>query len=123
MTEQEKKKAEGLKKAASAKGKSEVEYVLERKLTTLESFVRSEFSLFHKNNTRTCSQLTTVGGSATEVFTVIGAKAIMRIFVQMETKGGTPVTVITAKVALDQITIEFSADPGNDHVFNYALIC
>lgn len=68
-------------------------------------------------------QLTTVGGSATEAFTVTGAVgATDRAFVQIVDDGTANVTVLQAVVTDNTLTITFSANPGNDAVFNYQII-
>ena len=68
-------------------------------------------------------QLTTVGGNATEAFTVTGALAASdRAFVQIVDNGTANVAALEAVVTNDTLTVTFSADPGNDTVFNYQLI-
>lgn len=68
-------------------------------------------------------QLTTVGGAATEAFTVTGAVgATDRAFVQVVADGTGNVTVLQAVVTNDTLTIEFSANPGADTIFNYQLV-
>jgi len=67
-------------------------------------------------------QPTTVGGAASEAFTVTGAAATDLAFVQVVDNGTNNVTVLQAVVTLDTLTITFSADPGNDCIFNYQLL-
>lgn len=68
-------------------------------------------------------QPTTLGGSATEAFTVTGALAASdRAFVQVVNNGTNNVTVLQAVVTNDTLTITFSGDPAADTVFNYQLI-
>ena len=68
-------------------------------------------------------QLTSVGGAASEAFTVTGAVAATdRAFVQVVNNGTGNVTVLEAVVTTDTLTLTFSADPQNDTVFNYQLI-
>ncbi|HJY22891.1 MAG TPA: hypothetical protein VJ279_08410 [Hanamia sp.] len=68
------------------------------------------------------NQLTTVGGSATEAFTVTGAVgATDHAYTQMVNNGTSNVTILEAVVTDNTLTITFSADPGNDTVFNYQL--
>jgi hypothetical protein len=68
-------------------------------------------------------QLTSVGGAATEAFTVTGAVAATdRAFVQIVNNGTGNVTALEAVVTADTLTITFSADPQNNTVFNYQLI-
>jgi hypothetical protein len=68
-------------------------------------------------------QLTSVGGSATEAFTVTGAVAATdRAFVQVVNNGTGNVTVLEAVVTTNTLTVTFSADPQADTVFNYQLI-
>lgn len=69
------------------------------------------------------NQLTTVGGAATEAFTVTGAVgATDRAFVQVVNDGTGNVTVLEAVVTDNTLTVTFSANPGNDTVFNYQII-
>lgn len=68
-------------------------------------------------------QPTTVGGSATEAFTVSGALAASdRAFVQVVNDGTNNRTVLQSVVTNNTLTITFSGDPGNDLVFNYQII-
>lgn len=67
-------------------------------------------------------QPTTVGGSATEAFTVTGAAATDLAFVQIVNNGTNNVTVLQAVVTLNTLTITFSGDPAADTVFNYQLL-
>lgn len=69
------------------------------------------------------NQLTTVGGAAAEAFTVTGAVGATDIaFVQIVNDGTGNVTVLQAVVTDNTLTITFSANPGNDTVFNYQII-
>ncbi len=69
------------------------------------------------------SQVTSVGGNATEAFTVTGAVAATdRAFIQVVNNGTGNVTVLEAVVTTDTLTVTFSADPQNDTVINYQLI-
>lgn len=69
------------------------------------------------------SQYTTTGGAAAEAITVTGAVgATDRAFVQMVDDGTNNVTVVSAVVTNDTLTVTFSADPGNDAVINYQII-
>jgi len=68
-------------------------------------------------------QLTTVGGSPTEAFTVTGALGLTdTAFCQMVDDGTNNVTILYAQVTDDTLTVIFSADPGNDAIFNFQLI-
>lgn len=68
-------------------------------------------------------QPTSVGGNATEAFTVTGAVgATDRAFVEVVNNGTGNVTVLQAVVTDNTLTITFSADPQADTVFNYQLI-
>ena len=62
---------------------------------------------------------TTAGGSSTEVVTVAGAAVGDVVVATVNTNGGTPRTIVTAKVTDDdEVTIVFSGDPAADHVVN-----
>jgi hypothetical protein len=66
---------------------------------------------------------TTVGGAAAEAFAVVGAVAATdKAYVQMVDNGTNNVTALQAVVTNDTLTVTFSADPGNDAVFNYQII-
>jgi len=68
-------------------------------------------------------QPTTVGGNATEAFTVTGAVgATDTAFVQIVNNGTGNVTALQAVVTDNTLTVTFSADPQADTVFNYQLI-
>lgn len=68
-------------------------------------------------------QSTTVGGAASEAFTVTGAVAATdRAFVQIVNNGTNNVSVLEAVVTANTLTITFSGNPGADTVFNYQLV-
>jgi hypothetical protein len=65
----------------------------------------------------------TTGGAASEAFTVTGALTTDEVFITIHTKGGTPRTVVQAKVtSANTVTVEFSGDPSTDHIISYELI-
>ncbi len=69
------------------------------------------------------NQVTTVGGAASEAFTVTGAVAATdRAFVQIVNNGTGNVTALEAVVTTNTLTVTFSADPQNDTVINYQII-
>lgn len=64
-------------------------------------------------------QLTTVGGSAVETFTVAGLATTDLVNVSIATSGASPVTVLAAYVsAANTLSVTFSADPSSDHVIS-----
>lgn len=67
-------------------------------------------------------QPTTVGGAAAEAFTVAGIAATDLAFVQIVDDGTGNVTVLQAVCTLNTLTITFSANPGNNTVFNYQIL-
>ncbi len=67
-------------------------------------------------------QPTTVGGNAAEAIVVTGALATDLAFVQIVNNGAADVTIISAVVTNDTLTVTFSADPSNDVVINYQLL-
>lgn len=68
-------------------------------------------------------QVTSVGGSASEAFTVTGAVAATdRAFVQVVDNGTNNVTVLQAVVTTNTLTVTFSGDPGADTIINYQLL-
>lgn len=67
-------------------------------------------------------QPTTVGGAASEAFTVTGAAATDLAFVQVVDDGTAGVTVLQAVVTTNTLTVTFSANPGADTIINYQLL-
>jgi len=68
-------------------------------------------------------QVTTAGGSATEVITVTGAVAATdRAFVQVVDNGTNNVTLLQAVVTTNTLTLTFSGDPAANTIVNYQLV-
>lgn len=68
-------------------------------------------------------QRVTVGGGTVEVFSVPDAVGFTdRAFVQVVDSGTNNVTITEAVVTNDTLQLTFSADPGNDCVFNYQIL-
>lgn len=65
---------------------------------------------------------TTLGGSATEAQTVSGVAATDVVIATLNTKGGTPRTILTAAPTTNTITYVFSGDPSTDHVVSYMVL-
>jgi len=66
---------------------------------------------------------TTVGGSATETFTITGAATSDFAQVTLSDDGTNNVTIKSAKItASNTLTVVFSADPGNDATFTYSVL-
>lgn len=72
--------------------------------------------------TKFAGKPTTVGGAAIEDFTVAGVLATDIPFAVMNTEGAAPVDVVAVRALTDTLRIQFSADPGADHVVNYMVI-
>jgi hypothetical protein len=69
------------------------------------------------------AQYTTVGGAAAEAITVTGAVAATdRAFVQLVNQGPNTVTVLTAVVTANTLTVTFSGNPGAGAIINYQLL-
>ncbi len=68
------------------------------------------------------AKYTTVGGSATEAATVSGVLASDIVIASLDTKGGTPKTLLTAAPTSNTITFVFSGDPSTDHVVAYQVL-
>jgi len=64
---------------------------------------------------------TTTGGAAAEVITVTGAVATDKVIVSLYDAGTNTVSIASAVAGTDQITVTFSADPGNDAVIAYVV--
>lgn len=68
-------------------------------------------------------QVTTAGGAAAEAITVTGAVAATdRAYVQMVDNGTNNVTIVSAVVTTNTLTVTFSGDPGADTIINYQLL-
>jgi len=63
--------------------------------------------------------VTTIGGGATEAFVDGSILLGDEVFVQMQTVGAAPVTVVSAIATAGGISVTFSGDPSNDHVIMY----
>lgn len=68
------------------------------------------------------AQHTTVGGAADEAIVVTGAAATDLAFVQLVDDGTNNVSVLSAVVTLNTLTVTFSGNPGNDAIINYQII-
>lgn len=64
---------------------------------------------------------TTVGGAAAEVISVPGVVAGDKVIVSLYDAGTNTVSVVSAVAGTDDITVTFSADPGNDAVIAYVV--
>jgi hypothetical protein len=67
-------------------------------------------------------QPTTVGGAAAEAFVIAGVLTTDLAFVQIVDNGTANVTALQAVCTANTLTVTFSADPGNDTIFNYQII-
>jgi len=101
---------------------SEGSLYLMDKISSLEALLRDSTNKLKCHYTKFAGRHTTAGGAASEVITVKGVKETMHCFVQLESEGGTPVTIKTAVCGADQLTVTFSADPSSDHELQY-LVC
>lgn len=68
------------------------------------------------------AQYTTTGGAASEAITVTGALNTDLAFVQLVDDGTNNVSVLSAVVTADTLTVTFSADPGADAKINYQIV-
>lgn len=69
------------------------------------------------------ASVTTVGGAASENFTVTGAQVGDIAFVQLVDEGTNTIVIKSASVtALNTLTVDFNNDPGNDAVFAYQIL-
>jgi hypothetical protein len=65
---------------------------------------------------------TSVGGAALEVIFLAGAKIGDIVFAVIDTEGAVPVSIVSAKAtAENEVSVEFSADPSNDHVIGLVV--
>lgn len=65
---------------------------------------------------------TTVGGAAAEAITVTGAAATDIPIVTMQNDGTGNVTIVSAVVTTNTLTVTFSGNPGNDAIISYVLL-
>lgn len=65
---------------------------------------------------------TTIGGDADESIPAVGALDTDIAFVQLKVKGATPRTILTAIADTDEIVLEFSGDPADDHEVSWQLL-
>lgn len=65
---------------------------------------------------------TTLGGSASETFTVTGVAATDIVLATIQAQGATPRTLLTAAPGTNQITLVFSGDPSTDHIVSYSVL-
>lgn len=64
---------------------------------------------------------TTVGGAAAEVIAVAGVLPTDKVIVSLYDAGTNTVSIVSAVAGTDDITVTFSADPGNDAVIAYIV--
>ena len=64
---------------------------------------------------------TTVGGAAAEVIAVTGVLPTDKVIVSLYDAGTNTVSIVSAVAGTDDITVTFSADPGNDAVIAYVV--
>lgn len=67
-------------------------------------------------------EFTTAGGDADEAITVAGMLATDLVFVNVQTAGATPRTIVDAAAAAGQINVDMSGDPSTDHVLSYMVL-
>jgi hypothetical protein len=68
------------------------------------------------------ARATTVGGSATEAFTVTGALATDIQSVTVVNNGTNNVTLLESVLTNNTLTLTFSANPGNDAIIAYSIL-
>lgn len=66
--------------------------------------------------------ITTVGGAASEAFTVNGVAATDLVFLQVKDNGTNNRTILEVAPTLNTLTVVFSGDPGADLVFYYQVL-
>lgn len=65
---------------------------------------------------------TTTGGAAAEAITVTGAAVTDIPFVTLQNDGTNNVTIASAVITANTLTVTFSGDPGNDTIISYAIL-
>jgi len=95
-----------------------VEPMIRQYIHSLKQEIGIRLRIFVRN----VGRLTTVGGSATESFTILGVTESMECFPQILEEGAAPVTIKKSKCEKNKITVVFSADPSNDHKIKYVVI-
>ncbi len=69
-------------------------------------------------NAKYAGIVTTAGGAASEDFSIEGIEAGDVAIAILHTQGAAPVTILRAECKAGKVTVEFSADPSNDHKVN-----
>ena len=67
-------------------------------------------------------EVQTKGGAALEEFSLPWAKASYHVLAQIKTKGESPVSITAAHCETGKVVVEFSDDPGSDHIVTLLLI-
>lgn len=122
-----KKDLSSLKAITEASGLPEIYYFLKKELVSYFNTETNKIWGYCKKVA--CKHLvlfsdiyTTTGGATTETITGLwGVTAASKVQVTMHTEGATPVTIKRAWAGDKQISIEFSADPGDDHKVNWSV--
>jgi len=65
---------------------------------------------------------TTAGGAAAEVITVTGAATTDIPFIQLQDDGTNNVSVASAAITANTLTVTFSGDPSTDTVISYQIL-
>lgn len=68
------------------------------------------------------ASVTTVGGAASEDFTIAGVLATDLVIAMVKTQGAAPKVIQAAFASAGKITVIFDADPSNDHVISYFIV-
>jgi len=78
----------------------------------------AQLELIGLTNAKYAGIVTTVGGAASEDFTIDGVDSGDVAIAILHTEGAAPVTILRAECDDNKVTIEFSGDPAADHVVN-----
>lgn len=121
LKEKMKKHLESFTETASESGLSENALYLQQVFTRMLERHNAEIRALLERERSKCSKYTTVGGGTSEDIEVFGMKEADIAFVQISSFGASPVTIVDWVEADGKITVNFSADPSNDHVVNYSV--
>lgn len=91
-------------------------------IQTAENAIAANASAIGGKSIVSCSQETTVGGTAAEAFTIAGVLATDQAFIQLVDDGTNNVSVASVACTENTVTVTFSANPGNDAIINVLVI-
>lgn len=96
--------------------------IMENKLDAAMNYLRTHLEKKTSTWLNSCNHHTTIGGAAIEEISAPKVKAGMHVFASIETKGANPVSLLSSRCENGKIVLEFSGDPGSDHVLSVMVV-